>query len=389
MRIFRTDANMISAANPSSIRRIGPLCAALGVVVSLLFAGLLAFTDAPARADTAGEGPLSAEQGEQNPPAGEEAQWPTEPAPPAPVETAETPPAEEPPASETAPAQVQDAEEAPAAAEETPPPETEMPPVEPPPAQQVEPPAPPEVEAPAPPEVEAPAPVEEAPAPVEEAPAPVEEAPAAEVPAPVGEPIEVPEHEEKGGKTPLEGAGQETTIISSQSSTGSASTPAVSGTETGDAPEVETTLWPSQLPIATLPPDRSKRPSGPAGCGLEASITSSCGVGWLSLSTQSTSPTTVLITSGSFRSSITGTETEDASHRRTSVENSPSAPSPAQGPGGSGGVSAAGGGSSAACSAFASAGIKLCHAEISTRAVILDQPSWRTSFFVLVPERPG
>ena len=344
---------MTRAANTPSVQRIGPLCVALGVTLSLLLAGLLAFTGAPARADTGGEGPPSAEQ---LLPSGET-----------------PPPAEETPAAETPTAQVLEAEEAPAPAEETPPQVAEAPPVEPP--------APPEVEAPAPPEVEAPAPVEEAPA-------PVEEAPEVEVPAPVEEPVEVPEHEEKVGKAPLEAAGEETTIISSQSSTGSSSNPAVSLSEPEDAPEVEASLWPSALPITTLPPARSQHQAPPA-CGLEASIATSCAVGWLSLSTQSTSPNTVLIASGSLASQITGTETEDASHRRTSIENTPSTPTPAQGPGGSGGVSAAGGGSGAACSAFASAAIKLCHAEIYTLAVILDQPSWRTSFFVLVPERPG
>ena len=340
---------MTSAANTPSVRRIGPLCVALGVTLVLLFAGLLAVTDAPARADTGGEGPPSAEQ---SPPSGEEAALP---------------PVEEPQAPETAPAQGTEAEETPAAVEETPPPASGAPPVEPPPAQPVEAPAPPEVEPPA----------------------PVEEAPAMEAPAPVEEPVEVLEQEEEIGKAPIEATDQEATGTPSQSSTGSASIPAVPLSQPGDSPKDEASLWPSGLSIATTPPARSKHRAPPAGCGLEASIATSCAVGWLSLSTRSRSPNTVLIASGSFSSQITGTETEDASHRRTSVENTPSTPTPAQGPGGSGGVSAAGGGSSAACSAFNSAGVKLRHSQIYTRAVILDQPSWRTSFFVLVPERPG
>jgi hypothetical protein len=76
-------------------------------------------------------------------------------------------------------------------------------------------------------------------------------------------------------------------------------------------------------------------------------------------------------------------------HRRMSAENAPSMPRPEQAPGGSGGVSAASGGSSSSCSAPTSAGPILGIAQIATRQLLVDQPSWRTPFFVLIPERPG
>jgi hypothetical protein len=71
------------------------------------------------------------------------------------------------------------------------------------------------------------------------------------------------------------------------------------------------------------------------------------------------------------------------------AENHPSAPTPGPGPGGAGGGAAAGGGSGSAASAsFTLVGALLHAAPRAMRRFRLAQPSWRTSFFVLIPERP-
>jgi hypothetical protein len=347
---------MTSAANTSSVRRIAPLCAAFAVALALLFAGLLACTEAQARADIAGEGPPPAEQ---SLPSGEEIQWPPEVADAPPVaEEPSLPPTEAPP-TEPAPAQTQEAEAIPQAGEEPVPAQAEAPPAE-------APPPPPEAEAP---------------------PA-IEEVPVAEAPALPEQPAEIVQQEEKPVKAPVAATGQETPV-SSQSSTGAPATPAVSTSEPGAAPTVETSLSPTQVPITQLPPRRPGRKAATASCGLAAPLTTGCAVGWLGLTSQQAGSAALMIASGSFSARISGGEAEEAVHRRARIFSPPSSPTPSPQPGGSGGVSAACGGSSGACSAFTSAGVNLRYAQISTRAVILDQPSWRTSFFVLVPERPG
>ncbi len=324
------------------MRRIAPLCVPLGVAVAVLFAGLLAFSGARAQAETAEEAPLSAEQ---SPPPAEGLQWPAEPAPPPPEESVMPPPASE--------------EFSPAGAEPPPSEPAPPPPAEPPPPQ---------------PEVEMPP--------------PLEETQAVEAPALPEDPAEGPEQEEKAGRAPLTGPGQET-VVSSQSSPIEPSTAAASTSEGDAAPQDTTYLWPDAASLAEPSPGRSTGHVASAGCGLAAPITTGCAVGWLGLTAQPSISSTALIASSSFPAQISEGESEGAAHRRGPVSNPPSSPTPAPEPGGSGGVSAAGCGSGSACAAFTSIGLGLSHAQISTRAVILDQPSWRTSFFVLVPERPG
>ncbi len=73
--------------------------------------------------------------------------------------------------------------------------------------------------------------------------------------------------------------------------------------------------------------------------------------------------------------------------RGAGVENRPS---PIPGSGGAGGGSAAGGGSGTAPSAsFILVGALLQTAPSVMRRLCLSQPSWRTTFFALIPERPG
>jgi hypothetical protein len=71
-----------------------------------------------------------------------------------------------------------------------------------------------------------------------------------------------------------------------------------------------------------------------------------------------------------------------------SVVGHPSPP-PGPGSGGAGGGSAAGGGSGSASSApFTLVGTLLQAAPRAMRRLLLAQQSWRTSFLVLIPERP-
>lgn len=66
------------------------------------------------------------------------------------------------------------------------------------------------------------------------------------------------------------------------------------------------------------------------------------------------------------------------------------APGPGPAPGGAGGGSAAGASSGAACSASFILTSSLLHSAPSVMLQLcVSQPSWRTSFFVLIPERPG
>jgi hypothetical protein len=67
----------------------------------------------------------------------------------------------------------------------------------------------------------------------------------------------------------------------------------------------------------------------------------------------------------------------------------PSSPSPGPGSGGAGCGSAAGGGSGSASPApFTLVGVLLQAAPRAMRRLLLAQQSWRTSFLVLIPERP-
>jgi ribonuclease E len=319
---------------------------ALGVALSLLFASLWAAPRALAHGSNGAE---AAQASEEAAPEGTGAS-PSEATP-----TNETAPSNETPAQgEAAPGQ---AEQAPA------------PPVE-------------EV-APAPPAKE-PAPGSETP-PVKEAPAKTTE------PQSLAEaPIEVTEPEKKGAAKELTES-----PAGSQAAAGSlpalASTPLAPAAAAGAPPALETDAEVSSLPNGKAADRRSAGHRGAgAGCGsLTAPITGSCTEGWLSVPSGAPAASAPLTLSGSSPiRTIEGTAASPR-HHRASVDNAPSTPRPEPGPGGSGGISAAGGGSSSACSALASDGPILRIARIATRQLLAEQPSWRTPFFVLIPERPG
>ncbi len=74
----------------------------------------------------------------------------------------------------------------------------------------------------------------------------------------------------------------------------------------------------------------------------------------------------------------------------SAIENHTSGPSPGPAPGGTGGGSAAGAGSGAASSASSMLIYALLQAVPNAMLrLCVSQPSWQTSFFALIPERPG
>lgn len=368
------------------MRQIAPLCVALGVAAALLFAGLFAAPGALADSSTEGEVASAAEQA--LPPAEGEASASEEPVAsstePATIEPAPAPASEPSPPAEAPPAEAPATEAPPA---DTPPaeaPPAEAPPAEAPPAETPPAEAPPAEAPPAAAEEPPPAP------PVIEAPIPPEQAPAPEAPAPAELPGGVVEQEKKNtGEGTTEMPADQETPATSGLSTLTPSTPVGPAGVPGEVPEISTALWPTGLPVTTPPGSPSKRGAGPASCGLAALIESSCAGGLLSLSSQPANSSVLLIASGSFPAQLTPGTATDVTRRGTPPQNPPSAPTQGPEPGGSGGISAACGGASSACPALTSAGLNLPYSQITTRALLVAQPSWRTSFFVLVPERPG
>jgi hypothetical protein len=332
---------MNGAAKTPSVRLTSRLCIALGVALSLLFAGLFAAPGAQALQSNAAEVT----------PSPEAAEMPAEPSSP-PAEAPVLPPAVEEPA----------------------------------PLPAVEEPAPlPAVEEPAP----LPAVEEPAPAPPVEIP-PVEKAPAppTETKAPAEAPTEVAEPEKKAaGKAPSEAP-----LIALSPAGEMTLTPPVAVPAPGPAPQVSLPPLPGEPTVSVAPRKLSAHGAAAASCGvtfLAAPITANCAERWLGVPSEP--PTLGAPMTVSASSPMPAIEATPAAprHRRVSVENAPSTPRPGPAPGGSGGVSAAGCGSSAACSSLTSAGPILRIAQIETRPLLVEQPSWRTTFYVLIPERPG
>ncbi|HTA98500.1 MAG TPA: hypothetical protein VK730_12770 [Solirubrobacteraceae bacterium] len=391
---------MIELVKSPSTRVLSKGCFALWLVVSLVFAALLFAAGAQAQGtnvpDGAAETPIgematqSGAPPEEAPSVVEEAPPVAQEAPPvveqAPPVTEEAPPATEqaPPVTEEAPSVV---EQAPPAAEEAPPAAEQAPPV----AEQ----APTVVE-------EAPPVVEQAPPVVEEAPSVVKQAPpVAEEAPPVTEKKTV---EQTAGEVAAE-AGSEATQRSGEESQVPASASGLTRKDaTGEvAPEISiavtTSVAPataSEISMAPVQPQSSltlrpqtisARSAGPMSC-VGASITAGYAGGWLDISLASSLSNVPFTTADASSTAIAAGAPAGSLGDGSTIENHPSAPGSGFGSGG-GGVSVAGGGSGSASSASSTlVDVLLQAAPRAMRRLRLAQPSLRTSFFVLIPERP-
>ena len=134
------------------------------------------------------------------------------------------------------------------------------------------------------------------------------------------------------------------------------------------------------------------RCSGQVSCELAAirtSMTASYTCDRLGISAVS-SVSTILATIDASPTAIRAGAHSSSQDDGSAVENHPSAPIPGSGSGGAGSGSAAAGGSGSASSASSTlVGVLLQAVPRAMRRLRLAQPSWRTSFFVLIPERPG
>lgn len=310
------------------------------------------------------------------------------------------PPAEAPPAEGSSAAEAASpvAEEAPSSAEEAPP-AAEAPPAEaaPPPAEETSPPA-----------QEAPPPTQELP-PVAEA-APPEAAPPAEEAPPAAE--APPVIEEALGQTVVSSVGEAASKTASEdlapeeagAGPQASAVPSPEGMGGEAPPEVSPALAPmptsgylsaismssTQSPLGGPDRQASARRLGLLSCGLAAlvePIAANCAGGWLDIATARSASSNPF---AAPRSSLTAIAA-DASTRHvdgSAVENHPTSPTPGSGSGGVGGGSAGCGSSSAASACFTLAGLLLQAAPRAMRRLRLSQPSWRASFFVLIPERP-
>jgi len=373
---------MIELFNSPSTRVLSRGRLALWLVVSLVFAALLFAAGAQAQGTNAPEGATETPLGEvaTTPPATEEHPSTAEQAPP--TTEATPPPAEAtPPPVEQAPPP---AEQAPPTAEPPPPAEQAPPPAEP------QPPPPPAEQAPP---TQAPPVTEEAPPAKQAPPPPVAEAPPAKQAPPVTEEAPPPAEKKAAAQTGGE-------VAAEAGSEGHATQGTGEGPQAGEvAPEA------SAAPSAISPPPVRNQSSltwwpqtisagraGQASCELaaiEASTTAGYAGGWLDISAASPVSAIPLATAGSSPAAITTGTPAGSQDGRSAVEDHPSAPTPGPGPGGAGSGSAAGSGSGSASSAsFTLVGVLFRAAPSAMRRLRLAQPSWRTSFFVLIPERP-
>ena len=155
-------------------------------------------------------------------------------------------------------------------------------------------------------------------------------------------------------------------------------------------PEISTVQ--NQLSLTSRLRTISARCSGQVSCELaaiRASITASYACDRLGISAVSSVPT-ILATIDSSPTAIRAGAHSSSQDDGSAIENHPSAPIPGSGSGGAGGGSAAAGGSGSASSASSTlVGVLFQAVPRAMRRLRLAQPSWRTSFFVLIPERPG
>jgi hypothetical protein len=370
---------MVEMVNSPSTWVVSKSCLALWLVVSLTFAALILAAGAQARGTNAASNAVetsigeSATEGgappEQAAPVAEQAQPPAEPTPP-PAEQAQ-------PAAEPTPPP---AEQAQPAAEPTPPP-----------AEQAQPPAEP-----------TPPPAEPTPPAIPQTPPTIEEAP------PAVEDGSLKQTADEGTAEPgSDGLATEGTVGDSQVSD-AASRPSHEDEPGEVAPEassaVTTPAYPGSPPeIATSPvqsqpyltlwlQEISAHRAGQVSCELDAigiPITTGRTAGWLEISTASSVSTAPFAITRASPTAITTGVPAGNQDDRSAVDNHPSAPTPGPGPGGAGGGSAAGGGPGSAFSgSFTLADVLLQAGPRATRRLLLSQPSWRTSFLVLIPERP-
>jgi hypothetical protein len=350
------EANMIELVKSPSMRVLSKGCLALWLVVSLVFAALLFAVGAQAQGTNAPDGAAETPVGEMATKSG------------APPEEAPSVIKQAPPVTEEAPSV---AEQAPPAAEEAPPATEQAPPV----AEQ------------------APPVIEQAPPVIEQAPAVAEEAP------PVTEKKTVEQTAGDGaagaGSEATQGPGEDSQVpvgasgLTHKDATGEVA-PEISMAVTtsvapATAPEISMSPVQPQSSLTLRPQTISARSPGQMSC-VGASITAGYAGGWLDISVASSSSNVPFITADASSTAIaTGTPAGSLGDGST-IENHPSAP----GSGGGGGGSAAGGGSGSASSASSTlVDVLLQAAPRAMGRLRLAQPSWRTSFFVLIPERPG
>jgi hypothetical protein len=391
---------MIELVKSPSMRVLSKGCLALWLVVSLVLAALLFAAGAQAQGTDASGGAAETtidETATKSSALPEEAPSGIEQAPPS-VE--QTPPATEqapstaqeaPPATEQAPAVIEEAppvaDEAPPVADEAPPVAEQAPPIaqEAPPAAQETPPA----------TGQAPPVAEQDPPATEQTPPIAQEAP------PV---VEKKAVEQTTGEVTAE-AGSEATQGSGENSqapvgasglTHKGSTVevapeisiAVTTSVAAAQPEISTPSMQEQPPLALRAQTISARGAEQTSC-VGASIAGSYAGDWLDVSVASSVSNIPFITAEASPTAIaTGTPAGSLGNG-SMVENRPSVPGSGLGGGGGGGSAAGGGGSGSASSASSTlVDVLLQAAPRAMRRLRLAQPSLRTSFFVLIPERP-
>ncbi len=386
------EANMIELVKSPSTRVLSKGCIALWLVVSVALAALLFAAGAQAQGTNAPDGaaetpvgevatksgappeeaPSVSEQAppaaEQTPPAAEEAPSVAEQAPPA---AEQTPPVTEqtPSAAEEAPSIVEQTppvtQQAPSAAEQTPPVTQQTPPV-----------------------------VEQAPPAIEKAPPAAEEAPPA---------TEKKTVEQTAGKVAAEagseatqGPGEDSQVpvgasgLTHKDATGEVapeiSIAVMTSVAPAIAPEISMSPVQPQSSLMLRPQTISARSAGPMSC-VGASITAGYAGGWLDISLASSLSNVPFTDADASSTTIAAGAPAGSLGGGSAIENHPSVPG--SGFGGGGGGSAAGGGSGSGSSASSTlVDVLLQAAPRAMRRLRLAQPSWRTSFFVLIPERP-
>jgi len=355
---------MIELFNSPSTRILSRGRLALWLVVSLVFAALLFAAGAQAQGTSAPEGASETPVGETatTPPATEAAPPPVEPAPPPPAEATPPPIEQAPPPAEQAP-----------------------PAAEPPPPAEQKPPPPAEPQPPPPPAEQAP--------PTQAPPVTTEEAPTAKQAPPVTEETPPPAEKKAAAQTGSEVAAEAGSEGHAIQGTGEGSQASEVAPEVSAAPsEISAPPVQGQSSLTWWPQTISAGRAGQASCELaaiEASTTAGYAGGWSGISATSPGSAIPLATAGSSPVAITTGAPAGSQDGRSAVEDHPSAPTPGPGPGGAGSGSAAGSGSGSASSAsFTLVGVLFQAAPSAMRRLRLAQPSWRTSFFVLIPERP-
>jgi hypothetical protein len=154
------------------------------------------------------------------------------------------------------------------------------------------------------------------------------------------------------------------------------------------APEISTSPIQDQPPLALRPQTISARGAGQTSC-VSASIAGGYASGWLDISVASSASNIPFTPAEASPTAIAAGAPAGSLGDGSTVENHPSAPGSGFGGGGGGGGSAAGGGSGSASSASSTlVDVLLQAAPRAMRRLRLAQPSLRTSFFVLIPERP-